>query len=179
MPGTYNWKGFPGGPSGKEPAYQCRRHKGPGFNPWVGKISWRRAWQPTPVFLPGVSHGQRSQVGYNPESRKAGHDWRTTAGMHTYNCSCLLYINDYVYSFSLKSNNEVLIIYPILITNLSLWWSFLGGWGHSLVPCWWIWICLPHHPFFELKYFISYLQVSKHWIILILDLFRAGLHLKS
>ena len=42
---------------------QCRRC---GFSPWVGKISWRRAWQPTLVFLPGESHGQRSLVGYNP-----------------------------------------------------------------------------------------------------------------
>ena len=53
-------KGFPGGTSGKEPAWQCRRHKRWGFDPWVGKIPWRRAWQPTPVFLPGESHGQRS-----------------------------------------------------------------------------------------------------------------------
>jgi len=36
------------------------------FNPWVRKIPWRRAWQPTPVFLPGESHGQRSLVGYSP-----------------------------------------------------------------------------------------------------------------
>ena len=43
--------------SGKESTYQCRRHR---FNPWVGKILWRRAWQPTPVFMPGKSHGQRS-----------------------------------------------------------------------------------------------------------------------
>ena len=40
---------------------QCRRHR---FDLWVGKISWRRKWQPTPVFLPGKFHGQRSQVGY-------------------------------------------------------------------------------------------------------------------
>ena len=38
----------------------------PGFDPWVGKIPWRRKWQPTPVFMPGESHGQRSQVGYRP-----------------------------------------------------------------------------------------------------------------
>ena len=38
----------------------------PGFNPWVGKIPWRRKWQPTPVFLPGESHGWRSLVGYSP-----------------------------------------------------------------------------------------------------------------
>ena len=35
-------------------------------NPWIGKIPWRRKWQPTPVFLPGESHGQRSLVGYSP-----------------------------------------------------------------------------------------------------------------
>ena len=38
----------------------------PGLDPWVGKIPWRRKWQPTPVFLPGESHGRRSQVGYSP-----------------------------------------------------------------------------------------------------------------
>ena len=58
--------GFPGGTSGKEPTCQCRRHKRHRFNPWVGKIPWRRAWQPMPVFLPGKSHGQRSLVGYSP-----------------------------------------------------------------------------------------------------------------
>ena len=78
-------KGFPGGLNGKEtPA--MKRH---GFNPWVGKIPWEREWQPTPVsglensinigawsregnhtptpvFLPGKSHGRRSLVGCSP-----------------------------------------------------------------------------------------------------------------
>ena len=36
------------------------------FDPWVGKIPWRKAWQTTPVFLPGESHGQKSLVGYSP-----------------------------------------------------------------------------------------------------------------
>ena len=40
------------------------------FDPLVGKILWRRAWQPTPVFLPGESHGQRRLVGYSPYGRK-------------------------------------------------------------------------------------------------------------
>ena len=57
---------FPGGASVKEPACQCRRHKRCGFDPWVWKISWRRAWQPTPVFLSGKFHRQRSLVGYTP-----------------------------------------------------------------------------------------------------------------
>ena len=47
-------------PNGKEPTCQCKRHKRLMIDPWVGKILWRRAWQPTPVFLPGESHGQRS-----------------------------------------------------------------------------------------------------------------------
>ena len=40
------------------------------FNPWVGKIPWRRKWQPTPVFLPGKSHGWRSLTGYSPRGPK-------------------------------------------------------------------------------------------------------------
>ena len=49
--------------SSKEPAYQCRRrrHKRLKVDPWVRQISWRRKWQPTPIFLPGQSHGQRKR----------------------------------------------------------------------------------------------------------------------
>ena len=60
-------RGFPGGISGKEPACQCKRHKIHRFDAWVGKTAWRRAWHPTPVFLPGESHGQRSLEGYSLE----------------------------------------------------------------------------------------------------------------
>ena len=42
--------GFPHGTSGKEPTYQCRRHKRNGFKPWIRKIAWRRAWQPLQYF---------------------------------------------------------------------------------------------------------------------------------
>ena len=59
--------GFPGGASAKEPACQCRRHKRSRFDPWVRKIPWRRAQQPTPVFLPGESRGQRKLAGYSPQ----------------------------------------------------------------------------------------------------------------
>ena len=61
---------FPGGASGKEPACQPRRHKRRRFDPWVGKIPWRRAWQPTPIFLPGEFRGQRSLAGYSPQVYK-------------------------------------------------------------------------------------------------------------
>ena len=57
--------GFPGGARGKEATCQCRRHKRHRFSPWVGKIPWRRAQRPTPVFLPGEPHGQRSLAGYS------------------------------------------------------------------------------------------------------------------
>ena len=48
----------------------CLRYGRPGFDPWVRKIPWRSKWQPTPVFLPGESHGQRSLVGYSPRGCK-------------------------------------------------------------------------------------------------------------
>ena len=58
--------GFPGSSNSKERinrvCLQCGR---PGFNLWGGKIPWRRKWQPTPVFLPGKSHGWRSLAGYS------------------------------------------------------------------------------------------------------------------
>ena len=69
----HNWRlssssisgqGFPGGASGREPCCQSRTHKRCRFDPWDVKISWRRAWQPTPVFLSGDPQGQR--------------DWQTT-----------------------------------------------------------------------------------------------------
>ena len=58
---------------------QCKRHRRCGFDSWVGKIPWRRKWQPTPVFLPGKFHGQRSLAGYSLWGRKrVGHDWAYT-----------------------------------------------------------------------------------------------------
>ena len=61
---TYINTDFPGGSDGKSVCLQCRR---PGLDPWVGRIPWRRKWQPTPVFLPGKFQArQRSLVGYSP-----------------------------------------------------------------------------------------------------------------
>ena len=72
--------GFPSRSVVKNPLW-CRRC---GFDPWVGKIPWRRKWQPTPVFLPEKFHGQRSLVGYSPWGRKD--DWAAerTHTLHTY-----------------------------------------------------------------------------------------------
>ena len=58
---------FPGGTSSKESTCPCRKYR---FDPWVWKIPWNRKWHPTPVFLPGKSHGQRSLVGYSSWGHK-------------------------------------------------------------------------------------------------------------
>ena len=69
-------QGFPGGLTGKESTFNAGdtgRHE---FNPQVRKIPWRRAWQPTAIFLPRKSHGQKSLVGYSPwGSQKFRHNW--------------------------------------------------------------------------------------------------------
>ena len=87
------YMGFPGGASGKEPTCQSRRHKRPGFNPWVRKIPWRTPWQPTPVFLPAESLGQRSLAGYSSELQSDGDDWSDLVTTHTHAyvsvCVCL------------------------------------------------------------------------------------------
>ena len=69
---------------------RCKRH---GFDPWVGKIPWRREWQPTPVFLPGEPPGQRNLVGYSPWGRKESGQLKRLS-MHT----CTLFSWDFVSS---------------------------------------------------------------------------------
>ena len=73
--------GFPGGFSGKEPTRQCRSIKRCRLDPWVRKNPWRRAWQSTPVFLPGESHGQRSHG-----SHRLWHDWNMKITTHARLC---------------------------------------------------------------------------------------------
>ena len=58
---------------------QWRRY---GFDPWVRKVPWRRAWQPIPVFLPGESHGQRLQ---SMGSQRVRHNWSNLAGTSQWN----------------------------------------------------------------------------------------------
>ena len=69
---------FPDGASGKKPAYQYRRHKRHGLDPWVRKIPWRRVWWPTPVFLSGESPWTEEPGGLQSMgSQRVGHDWAT------------------------------------------------------------------------------------------------------
>ena len=64
---------------------QCGR---PGFNPWVRKILWWRAWQPTPILLPGESHRRRSLIGYSPQGRR---ELDTTERLHFLSLSLSVY----------------------------------------------------------------------------------------
>ena len=71
---------------GKESTCQCRTH---GFDLWVGKITWRRKWQPTPVFLPGRSYEQRSLAGYSPWGHKESD---TTWWLNNNSMACMVLV---------------------------------------------------------------------------------------
>ena len=73
-------EGFPGGAIGKEPTCLCRKRKRHRFNPWIRKIPWRRAWQPTPVFLPGESPWTEEPGGLQSTgSHRVRHEWNDLA----------------------------------------------------------------------------------------------------
>ena len=81
LPGANLWWSFPPGSDGKSICLRCGR---PGLDPWVGKILWRRKWQPIPILLPGKFHGWRSLVSYSQWGRKESD---TTERLHfTLNC---------------------------------------------------------------------------------------------
>ena len=120
-------QGLPGWRGGKESTCQCRRHRRPKFNPWVGKIPWRRAWQPTPVFLPGKSHGQRSLVGYSLWGHKKSDkiEWQSTAQQNSTKAGSLKV------SYNVKSENRSMnFSYSLKFIDLS---CTLNG---SLAPPW-------------------------------------------
>ena len=63
---------------GKESTRQFRGQRRCRVSPWVRRTPWRRKRQPTPIFLTGKSHGERSLAGYSPWGRRVGHDWAHT-----------------------------------------------------------------------------------------------------
>ena len=88
-PFTFIWgdlkvtEGFQDSASSKESAFQFRRHKKHRFSHWARKISWRRAWQPTPVFFPGRSHGTEQPGGLQSITlQRVRCDWGDLAHMH-------------------------------------------------------------------------------------------------
>ena len=99
--------GVPGGANGKEPICYCRRLKWCVFGPWVRKIPWRREWKPTPVFLPGQSHGQRTLAGCGPQTRlqRVGHNWSDLAGPHA-TCEPYFFLGIWVWDCSICQNTN-------------------------------------------------------------------------
>ena len=89
----YDDQGFPGGSVSKKIWLQCRRCR---FDPWFGKISWRRKWQPTLVFLPGKAHRQRRLAGCSPwggkrvsTTQQLTHHCYDDRGSSTYFSQCI------------------------------------------------------------------------------------------
>ena len=92
---------------------QCRR---PGFDPWVRKMPWRRKWQPTPVFLPGESHGQKSLMDCSPWGCKESD---TTECSHKTSQDGDIYIYIYIYI-----SDEPLLIHTYILNILILFLFF-------------------------------------------------------
>ena len=142
------YKGFPGGLVVKHSSPVAGDESFiPGFNSWLGTVPWRRKHQPTPVFLPGKSHGQRSLVGYCPWGCKAS-DMTEQLSTHTisstfsfsmklyplWTFTFLFHLQDSVFSLSYWVVSEYCfccskIIFYIeftgLIINTKLWNTFL------------------------------------------------------
>ena len=129
--------------SGKESACQCRRC---GFNPWVWKIPWSRKWQPTPVFLPGKFHGQRSLVDYSPWSCRVGQDWATP---HTRVCALPLSIP--------QSPLFAVLLCPAYCWPPNLWYrlAFLTR------PLFVSWCDAPDLPLITISIIIRHIGLSK------------------
>ena len=88
--------------SGKEPDCHCRRYKRLQFNPWVGKIPWRRAWQPTPIFLPGESL-QRNLAGYSPQ----GESDMSEVTQHSETVNLIFHAIVWVLDYNIKESNRI------------------------------------------------------------------------
>ena len=73
--------------SGKRIHLQCERRRRYRFDPWVGQFPSRRTWQPTPAFLPGKSHGQRTLVAKSPWSHQ---DWKRTEQLSMHTCAVIV-----------------------------------------------------------------------------------------
>ena len=86
----FHW-GFPDGSASKESACHAGATGDTGSIPGSGTIPWRRKWQPTLVFLPEKSHGQRSLVGYSPKRCKEGD---TTEYKHLPTCFSMTLLNN-------------------------------------------------------------------------------------
>ena len=117
--------------SGRESACQRRRHKSCRFDPWVGKIPWRRKWQAPPVFLPGESHRQRNLGGYSPWGYKS---CKKKSGMTAHLSTSMMLSANTVSTFwsvfpttlTLPSDNKVLktFLFPVYRRRIKYYHQF-------------------------------------------------------
>ena len=105
---------FSDGSAGKEPLCQCRRCKRREFDPWVRMIPWGRKHQPTPVFLPGKFHGQRSLAGYSPWGRKE---------LDVTECMCM-WACAHTHTHTHTHTHELALATLLLV--LPLWWPLFN-----------------------------------------------------
>ena len=113
----------------------------PGFSPWVRKILWRRAWQPTPVSLPGEFHGRRSLVGclLFMGSHRVGHNWSNLAAASAY-LRLLIFLPAIFIPACASSSPAFLMIYSASKLNkqgdnIQPWCTPFPIWNQSVVPC--------------------------------------------
>ena len=115
----------------------CGRYRRHRFDPWVRKIPWRKEWQPTPVFLPGKSHGQRSLAGYSP--------WSLTESDMTEWTHWTQFIYSVVLVSALQQSESVICIYIYIYTHT-----------HTYT-----------HTYIDTHYFFSFLSIviiTEHWV---------------
>ena len=116
-------RGFPGGIRGKESTCQCKRRR---FDPWVGKIPWRRKWQLTPVFLPG-------------ESMNIGAWWATVSGV----AKSWIWLSVWAQVVSLTQSlpsSLLLSLIKCLKRISTLWNSLCWGWNTGLKRTQTLWL---------------------------------------
>ena len=89
------------------------------FNPWVRKIPWRRKWQPTPVFFPGKSYGQRSLEGYCPWGHK---ELDTTEHTHSHTHTHT-HTHIQTYSHTLDEHLQAAYVFVKFKSNPGTWWG--------------------------------------------------------
>ena len=129
---VYKYKELSRWLSGRESACQCMNHRRHEFDPWIRKIPWRRKWHPSPVFLPGKSHGHRSLAGCSPWCHKSDRTEHTRTHAHTHMQHCQKAIQMKFVTQNFNNSEIIGCIYFVLNPVYTL--SF-----ENLV-CVWYWI---------------------------------------
>ena len=135
--------GFPGGTSGKESTCQHRKHKRLGFSPWVGKIPWRRAWQPTASILARRFPRTEEPGGlWSVGLQRVGHDWSDLACMHDVWCKVVFcfYLRFWLCWVFVAACRNMHVCDSLAQLPLSMWDLSSLTRDRTLLPCIGRWI---------------------------------------